>query len=91
METLEGLLQGVIFICCENVADIKICGVTCDSRKVREGDLFVCIAGSGDDGHNHALQAQMLGAAAIVAERKTESSLPTALVTNTRQIGRAHV
>lgn len=85
METLGNLLQGVEYSCEKTCGDIKVSCVTCDSRKVREGDLFVCIEGSDTDGHLHALEAQMLGASAIVAERNTESSLPTAIVTNSRR------
>lgn len=85
MVTLAELLKGVNYNGAENSADLKIGGLTCDSRKVKAGDLFVCMRGDGDDGHAHALEAQMLGAAAIVAEENTESSLPTAIVTNSRQ------
>lgn len=39
-----------------------------DSRRVEPGDLFVCLRGQRDDGHEYAPQAARAGAAAIVAE-----------------------
>ena len=49
--------------------DIEIADVTCDSRKVKPGSLFVCIAGENFDGHDHAEESLEKGAAAIVCER----------------------
>lgn len=85
MVTFSKLLDGVAYDSVADISGLKIKGVSNDSRKVKEGDLFVCMGGAEDDGHAHALEAQMLGAAAIVAERETESSLPTAIVTNSRR------
>ncbi|MGO4501158.1 Mur ligase domain-containing protein [Paenibacillus sp. 2RAB27] len=33
-------------------SDIVISGIAYDSRKVRQGDIFVCIKGFSVDGHN---------------------------------------
>ncbi len=46
-----------------DVKDIKI-----DSRKVEEGDAFVCIKGAEADGHDYALAAVKAGAKALVVE-----------------------
>ncbi len=54
--------------CEERFADIEITGVTCDSRAVKEGYIFVCINGFTSDGHKFAPAALEKGAAIIVAE-----------------------
>lgn len=77
--------ENVSYTSSADISKIKIKGIATDSRQVKDGDLFVCIKGKDDDGHKHALEAQMLGAVAILAEHATESGLPTAIVTNSRQ------
>ena len=49
--------------------DTEIAGITCDSRRVLPGWVFVCIRGTAADGHLFAEKAAAAGAAAIVAER----------------------
>ena len=49
--------------------DTEIVSITCDSRRVEPGCLFVCIAGTAVDGHDFAQQAQQAGAAAVVVQR----------------------
>ena len=46
----------------QNLGDIEISGVTCDSRAVKEGYAFVCIVGALFDGHNFAEKAIENGA-----------------------------
>ena len=41
--------------------DIEIAGITCDSRRVAEGWMFVCIRGSAADGHRFAADAAKAG------------------------------
>jgi UDP-N-acetylmuramyl-tripeptide synthetase len=48
--------------------DKEIRGITIDSRKVKKGDLFVCIKGLSLDSHNYINDAVSNGAAAIVIE-----------------------
>lgn len=47
-----------------------ISGVSTDTRTIKNGDLFVCIKGDNFDGHNFALQAVRLGAAAVVSSKE---------------------
>ena len=49
--------------------DIRVCGVTDDSRKVRKGYLFIAVAGLTSDGHDYIAQAIKNGAVAVVGER----------------------
>ena len=40
-----------------DLANTEITGITCDSRQVKPGYLFVCIKGAASDGHEYAAQA----------------------------------
>ncbi len=60
-------------------ADTEITAITCDSRKVEPGTLFVCISGTAVDGHDFAAGAIEKGAAAIVVER--DLGLPRQILT----------
>ncbi|MGI6270323.1 MAG: UDP-N-acetylmuramoyl-L-alanyl-D-glutamate--2,6-diaminopimelate ligase [Candidatus Howiella sp.] len=51
------------------LAGVEVKGLTCDSRRVGEGYVFVCISGAADDGHKYAHIAREKGAAIIVAQR----------------------
>ncbi len=48
--------------------DTEVTLVTCDSRQVGPGAVFVCIQGGKADGHCYAAQAAEKGAAAVVAQ-----------------------
>ena len=66
---------------------VKISEITCDSRKVAPGDLFVAVPGVSVDGHDYIPQALDAGAAAVVAERFVPAleGVPTILVPNARE------
>ena len=54
-----------------NWPDTEITGLTCDSRRVKPGWVFVCLPGTVSDGHAFAKDAGEKGAAVILAERDT--------------------
>ena len=58
------------------VRDLKITGVSQDSRTVRSGELFVAIRGEKADGWAHAAQAAANGAVAVVSERPAPEDFP---------------
>lgn len=64
--------------------DAEISGIAYDSRKVKPGDVFVCISGFETDGHKYAGKAVEKGAAAVIAEHTVDAGVPTAVVENTR-------
>ncbi len=72
--TLTELLRKV-GISCNN--DSIITGIESDSRKIKQGNLFVAISGHDSDGHEFIRQAIKNGAAAIIGEREIEDVLPT--------------
>ena len=47
----------------------EIKGITCDSRRVKRGDIFVAIGGLRHDGAHFAADARLRGAALVVSER----------------------
>ncbi len=54
--------------------DMRLRGVSIDSRSVRRGELFVAIKGENMDGHDYIGSALSRGAAAAVSEKHTGSS-----------------
>lgn len=52
--------------------EIEITGIQYDSRKVQPGNLFVCIEGLQQDGHNYIPQAIENGAKAVLIQRPVE-------------------
>src|SRR5690625_309433 len=63
-----------------NIDELTIKGLEVDSRKVNQGDLFICIKGFTVDGHDYAVQAEKNGAIAIIAERELDVQIPTIIV-----------
>jgi len=64
--TVRELLTGIVDI--DN--DTVVTGLTCDSRRVEPGFVFVCIEGTAVDGHKFAAAAHQAGAALVVTQRK---------------------
>ncbi|MFQ3587237.1 MAG: UDP-N-acetylmuramoyl-L-alanyl-D-glutamate--2,6-diaminopimelate ligase, partial [Fimbriimonadaceae bacterium] len=66
--------------------DTRIDGIRSDSRRVRPGDLFVCMPGTRVDSHQFIPQAKAAGAVAVLAhtadgfEAALGEDLPAALV-----------
>ena len=69
----------------KEVLQLEITDVASDSRKVKKGCAFVCVKGLNSDGHDYAQNAQNFGAAVIIAEHKTKSTLPHILVKDSRK------
>ncbi|GGA50182.1 UDP-N-acetylmuramoyl-tripeptide--D-alanyl-D-alanine ligase [Dyella nitratireducens] len=57
-------------------ADADVTGIAIDSRKVKQGDLFVAFKGERVDGHNYLADAKARGAVAALVEHRVESDLP---------------
>ncbi len=66
-------------------ADAAITGCTCDSRQIREGELFAAIAGNRCDGHDYLAEAVARGCAAVLTQRRDlELPVPRCIVPNAR-------
>ncbi|MDO8686484.1 MAG: UDP-N-acetylmuramoyl-L-alanyl-D-glutamate--2,6-diaminopimelate ligase [Clostridiales bacterium] len=59
---------------------IEIKGITCDSRRVSEGYVFVCIDGTVSDGHIFIPEVITKGACAIVTSKEIPVKLPAEVV-----------
>jgi len=69
VSSLAQLLARCPGISAKNVPDIPITGLALDSRRVKRGDLFVAVAGTGaKHGLSFAERAREAGAAAVVYE-----------------------
>ncbi|MBT2288063.1 UDP-N-acetylmuramoyl-L-alanyl-D-glutamate--2,6-diaminopimelate ligase [Paenibacillus albidus] len=64
--------------------ELDISDIQVDSRRVKPGDLFICLPGFTVDGHDYARQAAEQGAAALVCERKLDVDLPQLVVDDCR-------
>jgi len=60
-------------------------GIQTDSRKIREGDVFVCIFGFIVDGHDYAQKAVDRSAKLLIVERELEIDIPQIVVSNARK------
>ncbi|NLY42440.1 MAG: UDP-N-acetylmuramoyl-L-alanyl-D-glutamate--2,6-diaminopimelate ligase [Clostridiaceae bacterium] len=66
--------------------DAVIKGIAYDSRKVKPGDLFVCIKGFKADGHDYIEEAIQKGASAVMVEKEVgELPVPRIKVTHSRK------
>lgn len=57
---------------------VNIKGITCNSKEVKDGFIFVCIKGAKTDGHKFAKSALENGAAVLVAEE--DIGLPNQII-----------
>lgn len=77
---LRELLADTGIDCKEEWAEAEITGLSCDSRKVKKGDAFLCLKGMHTDGHIYAVEAALRGAAAVISEEP----IPLTTVPNIR-------
>ena len=82
---LYELLQGVSHKMLQG-GDTALSTVVIDSRKAREGSLFICLSGLAFDGHDYILPAVEAGAAAVLVEKEcfAPEGVSVVMVKNTR-------
>lgn len=82
---LQELLKNVAVKRVDGTDRMEITGIAFDSRKVKPGNLFVCISGFETDGHQYAKAAAEKGAIAVVAEKElADIGVTCILVENSR-------
>ena len=69
---LETLFKGLDYKCIAGDIRTEVTGLSYDSRKVSEGEVFFCIDGVVHDGHSYAGAVVRKGAAALVVEHEVE-------------------
>lgn len=83
---LKDILNGIKFETDDSIADVEIERITCDSRLVRKGDLFIAFRGYAADGSQFIRDAIANGAAVILSEKdfKASAGVKRISVTNSR-------
>ncbi len=66
---LKNILEGVDFKLIKGDLEININNIAYDSRKIKQGDMFVCIEGFLTDGHKYIDSAINCGATVIVCTK----------------------
>ena len=72
MKDLRELLERLEYTLVQGDLDREITELIYDSRKAKEGVLFVCIKGAAVDGHTYAKEVAEKGAAAVVVQEDVE-------------------
>lgn len=67
---LSELLRDVTYRELKGTEDVDIRSIRCDSRRVEQGDVFVCIRGYETDGHRFLSEAIKKGARAVVVQKE---------------------
>ncbi|AYD40635.1 UDP-N-acetylmuramoyl-L-alanyl-D-glutamate--2,6-diaminopimelate ligase [Clostridium fermenticellae] len=70
---LKQILYNIDYKIIRGSDDLDIAKIQYDSRKVRKGDLFICIEGYSTDGHMYINSAFKNGASAIICSKEIES------------------
>ncbi|HEX9061238.1 MAG TPA: UDP-N-acetylmuramoyl-L-alanyl-D-glutamate--2,6-diaminopimelate ligase [Clostridia bacterium] len=66
---LKDLLDGLDVVEIKGDTNVEISSIAYDSRKVRNGSVFVCISGFKSDGHDYAPIAVSNGASVLLAQK----------------------
>jgi UDP-N-acetylmuramoyl-L-alanyl-D-glutamate--2,6-diaminopimelate ligase len=69
---IEEVLKGIDVVSFSGAKNRVISGVEFDSRKVKDGSLFVAVRGYKSDGHDYIRSAIGSGASAIICEKLPE-------------------
>lgn len=67
---LKQLLERSAYECVQGSPDIEVGGISFDSRKVKAGDLFVCLKGASVDSHTFLPAVSEAGASVVVVEKE---------------------
>ncbi len=81
---LLDICQKIEITCPKHLESIEILGITSNSKRVREGYIFVCLDGTKSDGHRYINDALLHGACAVVIEKEQFACQCSVLVSDTR-------
>ncbi len=82
---LHTLLEVLPFFSVQGEGNPAISNIANHHKKVKIGDLFICITGLEIDSHSLAGVAEKNGAVAILAERELEADIPVIIVPDTKK------
>ncbi len=74
--TLKTILQDSTYTIIQGDCDVLIQEIQYNSKKVEQGDLFVCIEGLQADGHQYVSMAIEQGAVALVCQKALTIEIP---------------
>lgn len=80
----KNLIENLEIIKVNGNLNIEITGINFDSRKVEQGNVFVCLKGN-DDGNNYVCDAIENGAVAVVSEQELNCKVVSVMVKNSRE------
>ncbi len=69
---ISKLCERFEYTCVKGSVDREVTGITNDSRKIEQGNLFICIQGANFDGHDLVMDVIEKGASCLVVERDVE-------------------
>ena len=81
---LEALIRALAPSEVTGARPVEVRDLAYDTRSVTKDSLFFCVRGENVDGHDLAWEAVERGAAAVVAERELDVSVPQLVVPDTR-------
>ena len=81
---LSELLKNTPILKLQADPETEIGGVSCDSRTVKPGDVYVAICGYETDGHRYIGDAIRRGARVIVCQKEPEEEIPYVLTEDSR-------
>ncbi len=64
----------------------EILGISYNSKKTEQDDLFICLTGEHVDGHEYAEEAVLNGACLCIVERRLNLDVPQIVVSDTSKI-----
>ncbi len=79
------LLKKLIENCPNKLSNIKVKGLTLDTRKLKKGDLFFALKGSQNNGEKFIHEAFKKGACAVVSSKKIKGNSKIIKVSNIRE------
>ena len=80
------LLKKLIKNCPKKLSNIKVKGLSSDTRKIKKGDLFFALKGSQNNGEKFINLALKKGACAIVSTKKSKEILKLLKLKNIRDL-----
>ena len=86
---LKELLKDITVLAIKGSDDVEVTGVNIDSRRIKEGHLFVAMKGTLVDGHKFIPKAVELGAKAVLCEvipEQTEENVTYVQVADTEDV-----
>lgn len=75
---LQETLKGLEYKCIHGDIETEINNIAYDSRKVNQGDVFVCISGYKTDGHQYIESALNNGAGALIVDKEISQDISSA-------------